>query len=179
MQGDVSALDLPDGMYDLATAFETIYFWPGLEKCFAETARVLKPDGVFLIVNEADGSDGISMKYEDIIEGMKIYTPGQITSALKAAGFAETRTYRHGSKPWTAVIACKQEGVLEKESDKTGAGIGAPGTDYKNWVPKGMIAGVAAGTSAVAAANAAAWKECTGGARLEGESCHPDFKTCF
>ena len=28
-------------------------------------------------------------------------------------------------------------------------------------------------------ANVAAWKECTGGARLEGESCHPDFKTCF
>ena len=28
-QGDVSALDLPSGQYELATAFETIYFWPG------------------------------------------------------------------------------------------------------------------------------------------------------
>jgi trans-aconitate methyltransferase len=27
-QGDVSALDLPEEKYDLATAFETIYFWP-------------------------------------------------------------------------------------------------------------------------------------------------------
>lgn len=35
-QGDVSALDLPEGKFDLATAFETIYFWPVLEKCFGQ-----------------------------------------------------------------------------------------------------------------------------------------------
>ncbi len=34
-QGDVSDLRLPAGAFDLATAFETVYFWPGLEKCFA------------------------------------------------------------------------------------------------------------------------------------------------
>nr|MCR5407099.1 methyltransferase domain-containing protein [Lachnospiraceae bacterium] len=41
-QGDVSALSLPEEKFDLATAFETIYFWPGLEKCFAQVAKVLK-----------------------------------------------------------------------------------------------------------------------------------------
>ncbi len=158
MQGNVSELDLPEKKYDLATAFETIYFWPGLEKCFTEAARILKPDGVFMIVNETDGSDGISMKYEEIIDGMKIYTPEQITSALMDAGFAETRTYRHGSKPWITIVACMQEGILERGNDKAVTGIGNPGTDYKNWVPKGMIAGVAAGTAAVAGINAAAWK---------------------
>lgn len=56
-QGDVSSLDLPDGAYDLATAFETIYFWPGLEKCFTEVARILKDGGLFLISNESDGED--------------------------------------------------------------------------------------------------------------------------
>jgi len=158
IQGNVSALDLPEGRYDLATAFETIYFWPGLERCFAEASRILKPDGVFMIVNETDGSDGISMKYEDIIEGMKIYTPEQISSALMDAGFAETRTYRQGSKPWITIIACKKEGILERENDKTVTGIGAPGTDYKNWVPKGTIAGAAAGTAVVAGINAATWR---------------------
>lgn len=63
-QGDVSALDIPDGGYDLATAFETIYFWPGLEKCFAEVARILKDDGYFMIVNESDGTDAASLKFE-------------------------------------------------------------------------------------------------------------------
>ena len=31
-------------------------------------------------------------------------------------------------------------------------------TDYKNWIPKGMIAGMAAGTAAAAGVNIAAWK---------------------
>ena len=31
-QGDVSNLELEENHYDMATAFETIYFWPGLEK---------------------------------------------------------------------------------------------------------------------------------------------------
>ena len=70
-QGDVSALTLPEGKYDLATAFETIYFWPGLEKCFAQVAKVLKPGGVIMIVNESDGTDETNLKYEKIIEGMK------------------------------------------------------------------------------------------------------------
>ncbi|MBR1496535.1 MAG: methyltransferase domain-containing protein [Oscillospiraceae bacterium] len=35
-QGDVSNLKLPAETFDIATAFETVYFWPGLEKCFAQ-----------------------------------------------------------------------------------------------------------------------------------------------
>ena len=35
MQGDVSSLPFQAEQFDLATAFETIYFWPGLENCFA------------------------------------------------------------------------------------------------------------------------------------------------
>ena len=56
-QGDVSELALPEDTFDLATAFETVYFWPGLEKCFAQVASVLKPGGYFLICNESDGLD--------------------------------------------------------------------------------------------------------------------------
>ena len=107
VRGDVSATDFPDGSFDLATAFETIYFWPGLEKCFSEVARILGPDGTFMIVNESDGADGISKKYEKIIEGMKIYTPEEIETALRAAGFGRVTTYRHDSKPWITVIAEK------------------------------------------------------------------------
>ena len=47
-QGDVSNLKLPAERFDLATAFETIYFWPGLERCFSQVARLLRPGGVFV-----------------------------------------------------------------------------------------------------------------------------------
>ncbi len=106
-QGDVSALNLQDNTYDLATAFETIYFWPGLEKCFSEVARILKDGGYFLVVNESDGTDAAGLKFEKIIEGMKCYTTEQITDALEAAGFSKVITDHHKSKPWITVIAKK------------------------------------------------------------------------
>ena len=107
-QGDVSDLQLPESSFDLATAFETIYFWPGLEKCFAQAAKVLKPGGYFLICNESDGADPTSQKFESIIDGMKNYTPQEIEAALKAAGFSQVETDHHPDKPWIAVLAKKE-----------------------------------------------------------------------
>ena len=106
-QGDVSALDLPKEKYDLATAFETIYFWPGLEKCFSQVYKVLKPNGIFMIVNESDGTDKTSLKFEKIIDGMKCHTAEEIESALKAAGFKKVKTVHHNKKPWITVLARK------------------------------------------------------------------------
>ena len=106
-QGDVSDLQLPEAAFDLATAFETVYFWPGLEKCFTQAAKVLKPGGYFLICNESDGTDPTSQKFETIIDGMKNYTPQEIEAALKAAGFSQVISDHHPTKPWIAVLAKK------------------------------------------------------------------------
>ena len=106
-EGDVSSLDLEPGKFDLATAFETIYFWPGLKKCFMEVAKVLKPGGRFLIVNEGDGRDAASLKFEKIIDGMKVYTPEEIEASLREAGFPDVRTFHHPSSSWIAVLAKK------------------------------------------------------------------------
>ena len=106
-QGDVSDLQLPAESFDLATAFETIYFWPGLEKCFSQVAKILKPGGYFMICNESDGTDPTSLKFEKIIDGMKNYTVGDIEGALKAAGFSEVKSDHHPSKPWITVLAKK------------------------------------------------------------------------
>jgi len=106
-QGDVSNLKLPAGTFDLATAFETVYFWPGLEKCFAQVAKVLRPGGYFMICNESDGTDATSLKYEKIIDGMKNHTVEEIEAALKAAGFTEVKSDHHPSKPWITVLARK------------------------------------------------------------------------
>jgi len=106
-QGDVSNLKLPAESFDLATAFETIYFWPGLEKCFSQVARVLKPGGIFMICNESDGTDATSLKFEKIIDGMKNHTVEEIEAALRAAGFSEVTGDHHPSKPWITVLARK------------------------------------------------------------------------
>ena len=97
--------------FDLATAFETIYFWPGLKQCFAQVARVLQPGGLLLIVNESDGMDKAGRKYGKIIEGMTVYTAGQIEAALHGAGFSIVKTEHHPSRPWIAVRATKADSV--------------------------------------------------------------------
>ncbi len=107
LQGDVSELSLPAEAFDLATAFETVYFWPGLEKCFAQVAKVLKPGGLFMICNESDGTDPTSLKYEKIIDGMKNYTVEELETALTAAGFSEVTNDHHPAKPWITVLARK------------------------------------------------------------------------
>lgn len=106
-QADVSDLKLPAEAFDLATAFETIYFWPGLEKCFAQVAKVLKPGGYFMICNESDGTDATSLKFEKIIDGMKNHTVEEIEAALLSAGFSKVKSDHHPSKPWITVLARK------------------------------------------------------------------------
>jgi SAM-dependent methyltransferase len=106
-QGDVSNLKLPAERFDLATAFETIYFWPGLERCFYQVARLLRPGGIFMICNESDGTDAASLKFEKIIDGMKNHTVEEIAAALRAAGFGDVKSDHHPSKPWITVLARK------------------------------------------------------------------------
>ena len=71
-QGDVSDLPFEDDSFDLVTAFETIYFWPGPEKSFQQVLRVLKPGGTFLIVCESDGEKEDDQKWLDMIDGMRL-----------------------------------------------------------------------------------------------------------
>ncbi|MBQ4203464.1 MAG: class I SAM-dependent methyltransferase [Thermoguttaceae bacterium] len=106
-QEDVAELPFGVRTFDLATAFETVYFWPDLEKCFSEVRRVLTPGGYFLIFNESDGVDEVGRNFEKIIDGMKCYTAEELTAALTSAGFSDVRIERRENKPWLAVIARK------------------------------------------------------------------------
>jgi ubiquinone/menaquinone biosynthesis C-methylase UbiE len=106
-QADVSDLNFRAETFGLATAFETVYFWPGLEKCFTQVARILKPGGLFLICNESDGMDATGRKFEKIIDGMHCYTAEELSNALMSAGFSEVVSDRHPTRPWITVLARK------------------------------------------------------------------------
>ena len=107
LQGNVAGLPFKDGSFDFASAFETVYFWLGLEHCFAEVFRILKPGGAFLICNESDGTDETSKKFEKIIDGMRCYTVEELTAALTAAGFSDMKSDHYDGKPWITVLARK------------------------------------------------------------------------
>ncbi len=107
LQGDVSAIPFSDEVFDYVSAFETVYFWPGLKKCFSEVNRVLKSGGTFLICNESDGTNASDEKWTKIIGGMKIYNRDQLVATLKEAGFTEIKTYINAKKHWMCIAATK------------------------------------------------------------------------
>ena len=107
MQGDVSNMPFENEQFDLLTAFETIYFWPGPLTSFKEVFRVLKPGGTFMIVNEFDGISEREKKYEKIIDGLKLYSNQELMDYLKQVGFTGIMLFHDEQKHWITVIAKK------------------------------------------------------------------------
>ena len=102
-----SVMELPfgDAEYDIVTAFETVYFWPDLRKCFEEVRRVLKSDGTFLICNEC-GDPVKGEKWTDKIAGMTIYDGNELKNTLEEVGFRDIKIHENG-RGWLCVTARK------------------------------------------------------------------------
>ena len=106
-EASAAALPFADGAFDLVTAFETVYFWPEIEKCFAGVCRTLKEGGSFVIVNEYDGLTDANKKWEKIIDGMHTYTPNELRAHLTAVGFHDLTVHRDEQHHWLCVSAMK------------------------------------------------------------------------
>lgn len=107
VEGSVAVLPFEENAFDMVTAFETIYFWPDIEHCLNEVKRVLKPGGMFVIVNEDDGLSGNNEKWEKLIEGMHTYNPQEIRLHLTNTGFKDITVQRNEAKHWLMVTAKK------------------------------------------------------------------------
>ena len=90
--GSADNLPLKGNSIQLATAFETVYFWEDLEKCFAEVKRILKADGKFVVVNDPGDPE---KHWEKIIPGMKPYTPDEIKQVMEAVGLQDVRVAKN------------------------------------------------------------------------------------
>ena len=101
----VAELPFESEQFDAVTAFETVYFWPDLPRCFREVYRVLKPGGTFLICNESNGDSDKDEKWTEIIGGMTIYKDIELKAYLEQAGFHEVQI--HKNKSWLCVTARK------------------------------------------------------------------------
>ena len=107
LQGDVSDLPFPDECFELATAFETVYFWPGPAESFRQVHRVLKPEGRFIIVNESDGLNPRDQKWVSMIDGMKLYNKEQLKNYLLEPGFSSVITRQDPKHHRLCLIADK------------------------------------------------------------------------
>ncbi len=106
LQANVMELPFGNDVFDLITAFETIYFWSDILEAFKQVHRVLKPNGTFMICNEVNEENPKDENWTKIIDGMKIYNSEQIRKALKSAGFIDIKIDKN-KKNWLCVICRK------------------------------------------------------------------------
>jgi len=103
-KGSAAQLPYKDGMFDLVTAVETVYFWPDLPHCFSEVLRVMKPGSRFAIMLEVIDTDS---KWANIVDGMTVYSPEQLQDMLDKAGFVATEVHRK-MPSYATIIGAKQ-----------------------------------------------------------------------
>lgn len=107
IQADVQDMPIDDESYNLATAFETIYFWPEIQETFKEVSRVLKPNGRFMIAQGTDGNHPDDEKWLATVEGMSVYTSPELERYLLDAGFKSVESYVKENDYILVVIAQK------------------------------------------------------------------------
>ncbi len=91
-QGSAEKLPFEGDFLDLATAFETVYFWKNIEACFQEVLRVLKTGGQFVVINDPGDPN---KHWEDMIPGMISYKPEEVAELMSKAGFKEIKIAKH------------------------------------------------------------------------------------
>ena len=106
---EANVLDMPldDGVYDLASAFETIYFWKDLNKAFSEVYRILKDDGRFMIACDTDGNNPNDQKWVNIFDDITVYTKEELTSVLKDVGFKKVDVFHKKENYLLTLLAYK------------------------------------------------------------------------
>lgn len=109
IQGSVSELPFENNTFDIATGFETVYFWPDLVNDLKEVHRVLKEDGIIFLCNEVSSDDGFTDNQKEISKSieMNIYSDDEFEIALREAGFSDVIIFHDDEKDWVCIIALK------------------------------------------------------------------------
>ena len=107
IQADVSKMPIDDEVYDLVSAFETIYFWLDIENTFKEVLKIIKPGGQFMIAQGTDGNHPDDEKWLNSVEGMTVYTASELEKYLLNAGFGSVENFKKENDYILVVIAKK------------------------------------------------------------------------
>lgn len=117
IEADVVDIPLDDNIADIITANATIYYWPDIPKAFKEIKRLLKENGIFVIIQGTNGytKDLIELKKEVELE---VYNNQEFKEFLLETGFRKIVTYIRNipeSKETTITYEDGKETITEKE----------------------------------------------------------------
>jgi ubiquinone/menaquinone biosynthesis C-methylase UbiE len=112
-QASVSQLPFPGATFDLASAVETIYYWPDPVKDLREILRVLKPGGNLIVINETykggrwNFFKGPAMK----LLLANNFSVDELKQLLTAAGYIDVQVVVEPSHGWICAIGKRPSGL--------------------------------------------------------------------
>jgi SAM-dependent methyltransferase len=108
-QGTVEKTGFKNDFFDLVTAIETYYFWPNLANAFQEIKRILKKEGVLLIISEMLMDGVYEVENAEIIAKTHVHlVPLQeMQRILLSVGYCNVEVYRKRKSVWNAILAQK------------------------------------------------------------------------
>jgi SAM-dependent methyltransferase len=122
-KGVAEKMPYPDGSFDLALMVTVDCFLDAVPKAFAETHRILKPGGSFLVAF-LDKNGALAKKYEHegspSYQNARFHSSAEIVEWMTEAGFSNFRSAQ----------TLFQENPVHQEVPKTGVGEGSFGVIY-------------------------------------------------
>jgi ubiquinone/menaquinone biosynthesis C-methylase UbiE len=103
-EGSVSHLPFSQNVFDLVTAVETHFWWSDLPGDMREIYRVLKPDGMLIVIAEV--YKGANTKTAKLVEkylprtGMTFLTPDEHRRLFINAGYSDIQIIEESHKGW-------------------------------------------------------------------------------
>lgn len=115
-EANVINMPFEDNMFDVITAFETVYFWPNLEKAFNEVKRILKPCGKFFMELGSNNEDyEIDLEEDPKMEGFSPLNDEKLRTILQKVGFSRITIYLRNTDENKKMIKTYIKGEYTKE----------------------------------------------------------------
>jgi ubiquinone/menaquinone biosynthesis C-methylase UbiE len=119
LEGSVSHLPFPAGMFDLVTAVETHFWWPNLPADMREILRVLRPGGMLIIIGEIykgakTRTSKMAEKYLPL-SGMTLLSADEHRELFANATYSDIKIVEESGRGWICGTGRKPsapEGVL-------------------------------------------------------------------
>ena len=102
---DYSDVSFADHTFDKITTVESFYFWPDPQENLKEVLRVLKENGVFLMVCDTYLKPGLSQETLENIEKYHLFITDEAgyQTMFEKAGFSNVRVHTKPGTDWICV----------------------------------------------------------------------------
>lgn len=105
LEASVEQLPFADESFDRIVTVESFYFWPDPQENLREVLRVLKKDGIFLLVADIYQKEDLGEKTKENIRRYQMFNPtrDEFRGLFERAGFASVKIHTKEGEDWICI----------------------------------------------------------------------------